>query len=180
MRLFFAFPLPGETRSRIWERLEPVASALPGIRWTRPENLHITAHFLGEVPATGLERLRVVLNGFVPGIPPFTAGYEGVSPFPPGRRPSVIVVPVTENRTLLGKLQGELGSVIGGSFPLDRRRFVPHITVGRVKNPTQYSIDVPAGVDIRGEFPVSSIVLFSSDLRPDGPVYTRILEIPLR
>ena len=179
MRLFFAFPIPSEKRNELRGQLDPVVSASSGIRWTNADSFHITAHFLGEVPPAGLERLRAVMRGFVPSVAPVSAEYAGIGRFPPRGRASVIVVPVTKNGEKLGSLQREIGDRISGVFPLDTRRYTPHITVGRARNHETPSLVIPDGVRVSGCFAVSSFVLFSSDLRPGGPVYAPVFEIPL-
>jgi RNA 2',3'-cyclic 3'-phosphodiesterase len=125
-RLFIALPLPDSVRAELAGLLEP----LRGVSWTRPEQLHLTLRFLGEVPAGCVERIEERLAAIR--VEPFIIPVEGVGAFPPKGPPRVIWVGVGAGHPHLFQLRQRLDdAVLAAGIDFDVRFFQPHITLAR-------------------------------------------------
>ena len=84
IRAFVAINLPLEMRSSLWELQRELKSALPGdgVRWTKPEQIHLTLKFLGDITADSLEDLKVAIQHACEGITPFSLRAESLGVFP--------------------------------------------------------------------------------------------------
>lgn len=196
-RLFAALPLPESLRNEFFEAAGAIARLLPASRFRRvpPENLHLTLRFFG--PETGaLDRgrlaalLRERLAAHGPG--QLTLRASGISTFGSPRRARVVWVGLAEVETAgdepgrLLSLQGHVETVARaiGLAP-ERRRFVPHVTLGRFRVPTRLPA---AALAVQPETPDSAwgsafaageVGLFASVLTRDGAVYERLDRFPL-
>src|SRR5947208_13080656 len=84
LRLFIALTLPPAVR----DVLAALAQPLPGVSWTRPDQLHVTLRFLGEVPEARIEPMIARLATIR--VEPFVLPIETVGAFPPNRPPRVV------------------------------------------------------------------------------------------
>lgn len=177
MRAFIAVNLPPAVRTGMWEAAEPLRSGGFPFRWVRPESLHLTVKFLGQV-ATARE--ADIIAGLVEagrGTKVFSAGIGGFGAFPSPRRPRVVwvgleAVPALE--MLHHRVEQQMESL---GFALEGRPFRPHITLGRVRRDTRASH--VAGfeaalerLEYLGETLVASVDLMESELYPDGARYS--------
>ncbi len=177
-RLFIALPLPEPIRAEIETLLSP---RLPDVGWTRPEQLHLTLRFLGDVDSARIEELETALARVR--VEPFVLPVEGVGAFPPDRPPRVLWVGVGRGHPRLHQLRQRIDdTILQAGHPLDVKTFSPHITLGRC--------DPPGGGHVRrwleqhrefaaAPFRVSSFELLSSELRPAGPVHTSLRHFSL-
>jgi 2'-5' RNA ligase len=177
MRLFVAVDLPTSVK----EELVALSCTIPTARWVRPEAMHLTLFFLGETES--VEAVKTALAAV--SAPPFTLTLRGVGHFPPGTRrlPRVLWAGITPDPTLLGLQEAIARALAGVGFPPEERPYHPHLTLARLK------LDRPArAVDdfltrhrdfTAGPVPVEQFTLYSSELRPGGPVYTAQARFPL-
>jgi 2'-5' RNA ligase len=168
--------------------LHNVQRALPAgaVKWVRPENLHLTLHFLGEVPAARLETVREPLGAACAGTPSMTAQVAGLGCFPDPRRARVLWLGVHEPTGRLAALQGRIAAALASFGPAAApARFHPHLTLGRVKDlPPAQRRELAARlqtcrVERVGDWLMDRVALVRSELRPDGPRYTELAAIPL-
>jgi 2'-5' RNA ligase len=152
------------------------------IRWVRRETLHLTLRFLGETPQSTLDRVQHAAQERSGSWHAFALDIRGVGCFPDARRPRVIWAGAYDASGALQAVAGDL-ELLARSFgyPAEERPFSAHLTVGRAKDRLS-----PVGLrrltdwiqrsdsESFGTFPVESIDLLKSDLRPSGPVYTRV------
>lgn len=182
IRAFLAVEPSDAVRQAIGRLLHRLKD-LPGrVSWVRPENVHLTLRFLGDVDRlfvhTYIERIAPDIAEFIP----FTARIRGLGAFPNPRRPSVIWVGLETDGDALHRLQ-QVAENAARSLGLEpeMRRFVPHLTLGRIRRA------VP-GLDLRdvvlkeqgfdgGAFEIGSVALFSSELSPQGARHTRLCEL---
>jgi 2'-5' RNA ligase len=146
-----------------------------GLRWTRPDQRHVTLQFLGRVDATAVDALAESVAAAVRRIPAFGVQVGGAGAFPSAQRASVLWLGIAEGADTLGALAA---AVAGASAPLgvatDDRPYRPHVTLAR----TSGARDVRAVVERLGTGPaaprltVTDVILFDSDTRPDGAVHT--------
>ena len=183
-RVFFAIDLPlsaKETLGAYISKLRKKSRSQP-IRWTRPENLHITLQFLAEVKT---EDIPILIQNVKKKITnthrhaPFKLGVPHVFPNP--FRPRVIVLEVTPQEDL-----AELSTLIGhgiqsAEYDIEDRPFRAHLTLGRIKQPQGVDLNflTEAGEPVLETIAVQEVVLFRSDPLPEGSHYSPLERIPL-
>jgi 2'-5' RNA ligase len=145
------------------------------------ENLHLTLIFLGEVNEDFLTKAKAQLTGAAKVIKPFDASLNGLGAFPSPRSPRVVWIGMDKGKDetidLQSKVEKQLGTI--GYKPEDRK-FHPHLTIGRVKGVIKDAAKIFETNYSSRNFPVNSIVLFKSTLRPEGPVYEKLQEFHFR
>src|SRR5690348_13546190 len=93
MRAFVAIPLPASLKGRvaaIQQRLDSRLGDHTLVRWTGPEQLHLTLRFYGDVPEAEIDELRAALRQATAGVRRFELSLTGLGGFPSLRRPSVL------------------------------------------------------------------------------------------
>jgi 2'-5' RNA ligase len=182
MRTFVAIDLPEEVKDQISLLLQELESYDGNIKWVKRQGMHITLKFLGEISSLQAEKVISSLEKISTRHAPFTMRIRGTGSFPQGgKTPRVLWIGLQKNEKILSlqkDLEMEL-SMIG--FPVERRSFHPHLTLGRVKDPTK--ITQPLSVLERerdtsfGEWEVASLTFFRSVLKPTGAEYNVIKEV---
>jgi len=175
MRLFIAINLSEEIKDSLCETISDLRAAARRGRYTHRENLHLTLVFIGETDLIDdiLDVMEeVCMEVFTE---PITLTLSGAGAFR-GRGGDLHWVGL-ENTPELKRLAGALGDGLReAGFGIEKRRFVPHITIGReiVIDPGSDS-----GVNVRmAEMQADRISLMRSD-RPGGTlVYTEIASVP--
>ncbi|KAA0254661.1 MAG: RNA 2',3'-cyclic phosphodiesterase [Acidobacteria bacterium] len=155
-----------------------------GVKWVRPDQLHFTLKFLGEVPADRVPAARRALGAAVSGLWAFDLFLSGLGAFPPGGPPRVVWAGCGEGREALEALAARVDAEMAAEgFPAESRPFAAHLTLGRVKDPR-----AARGLRERlaardagafGRVRVAEVVLFRSRLSPAGPSYEPIGSFPL-
>lgn len=191
IRSFIAIELSDEARSALAEvqnRLKNIAPAQT-VRWIAPESLHLTLHFLGDVPANSVEKISGLLTEAASVCPPLTLTLNGMGCFPNTRRPRIVWIGVTGQIERLIKLYQDLGNrlkVIG--FTPEARPYSPHLTIGRVRDNLPPPQLAQLGQVLEREqarvgklslLPATEISLMQSELKPTGPVYTPLARVKL-
>lgn len=174
MRLFVAIPLPAELRESLG-LLQDVSAG--GLNWQDPGQMHLTLRFIGEVDEPVAGEIAGALRTVE--FPPFELTFRGTGAFPDEGHPSVIWAGVRPEEPLM-RLQEEVEEVCRdvGLDP-ERRGYVPHVTIGRVKGDPEG----PAGEAARAwlrrhrdweaqKCPVRAFVLFESTLTRNGAVHS--------
>jgi len=161
MRLFFGVFPPRQVQ----EALAAARSSLRG-NWkpVRPEQLHVTLGFLGEVPRQRLDEVLAAGEAAAWGVAPFTALVRGTGFFPNEGRPRVWFARADGDgfAPLALELREQLPDLLA-----DERAFKAHITLARRKGPAPR----PGPLVFDLEFPVSGFALVQSTLTPRGPKY---------
>ena len=176
-RTFIAVELAKAIREKIVDLQDDLARTGVEVKWTEPENLHVTLNFLGEVPDTELHAICRLVSDGVAGTGPFALGVRAVGCFPHVRRPRVVWVGVGAGTQELVRIHAELeGPLFDLGYRTEDRKYTPHITLGRVKSagPTDKlttAIQKNAGW-LGGEQVVHELQIMGSELTPNGPRYT--------
>jgi 2'-5' RNA ligase len=168
-RLFIGLELPESIRAEL-VRLNP---RVKGLRWLPAEQLHLTMSFLGEVDATGEERLREALA--VVKVPAFFLPVMGIGTFG-GERPTVVWAGVGKGHPHLFALHKHIqDAVLHAGLEADLKPFHPHITLGRARGVSGAALKPFLRQHSETEFDlwkVNGFALFSSRLTPDGSIYS--------
>jgi 2'-5' RNA ligase len=178
VRTFIAVDIGKAIRDRAVALQETLARAGTEVKWVEPENLHVTLLFLGEVDLRDVtpvcQRVAECCQQFAP----FSLSVETAGCFPNPRRPRVLWVGIGSGTQELCALHDalEVPLLELGCYRREERRYTPHITIGRVKSdrPTDKLAAALAkqGGWRGGEIAVQAIQVMSSELKPQGPVYT--------
>ena len=155
------------------------------VSWTRPEGMHLTLKFLGEVEEKRVPKIEAALDSAVRGRSAISLNVSGIGTFPDMRRPRVIWIALKEHGNNLIRLQRgveEKFNEIG--FPQEDRDFTPHITLGRIRSQKNVEkllslIEKLRDVELDG-FDASCVYLMQSQLRPTGAVYTERYSVELQ
>ena len=188
-RMFVAVDLPGDVKialSGLQSQMLPDEART--VRWIRPEGIHLTLCFLGDVDVDLIPAISEQVSDAAGKSGAFTLGLSNVGAFPSLRRPRVFWIGLSGEtdrlRLLRSRVQGALSHV---GFAPERRRFDPHLTIGRIRRDSRPEDCRPAGAafgrvrlpEQAPTIPVNSIILFRSRLKPGGAEYERLFEAPL-
>jgi 2'-5' RNA ligase len=184
IRSFIAIELPGEIRSLLAETQQGLKSIRLKARWVRPENIHLTLKFLGNINPLDIEKIGGAMNSAVREFEPFTLKVGGIGFFPGAKRPRVVWVGLGGDTRTLIDLQRHLEDCLAEvGFPKEKRAFKAHLTLGRLRDAVPPEI---TGKAIRrfsepGErqFAADRIILFKSELKPAGAEYSKLKEAGL-
>jgi 2'-5' RNA ligase len=180
IRSFLAFELPPEIREKIGEvSIELQKLTLP-VRWVKVTNIHLTIIFLGYVDEDKIDDIKEKVNLVVKRFSIFKTRLNDIGVFPNWRKPRVIWIGLGGEIERLSTLREELQTglkVLG--FKPEKRPFAPHLTIGRFKGLLDRDEELKSILDryhdLSGDLQyLNELVLFKSDLKPDGPVYTKM------
>jgi 2'-5' RNA ligase len=183
LRLFIAIPIPEPVRDeiiRVQQELQPLVP--PNVvRWTRPDQFHLTLRFLGDVPADGVEDLKQSVNAVCRIVRPLFLRAEGVGFFPNPRSPRVIWVGINDGEECLVDLQKQIETAVGPFSPEPgEKNFTGHVTLGRLKNPRPADTrELAARAQLLekrlfGEWTAHEIEIIRSELSPAGARHTSL------
>jgi len=172
---------------------EAMASCIPslkcwlgpvGVRWVAPGNLHLTLRFLGNIDSASIPVLIHCVAAEVSEVAAFQGSLASPALFPSRRRPRVIAVGLKPRASFGGLADAVERGVIAAGFPNEPRPFRAHVTLGRLP---QGRVDLPElpAPDFDSkleqvEVMAHEVVLFRSDLRSTGPIYTQIARIHMK
>ena len=179
MRTFIAVDLSEEAKNCVGQLIDRLKSHGWGVRWSKPENVHITLRFLGEVPDKLLPQVFEAAEKAASRCAPFMLRLGGASGFG-GKNPRVLFLEVYGETDSLKNLQRELEEELAGrGFGKEDRPFTPHLTLGRRKSGTLpadwHKLAVPEPL----EWEVAELVVYASKLTREGPLYTPLARYDL-
>jgi 2'-5' RNA ligase len=179
LRTFIALDLGKTIRDKAVALQDSLARAGSDVKWVEPENLHVTLLFLGEVDDRDVPAVCRTVADCCREHEPFTMSVENVGCFGNPRRPRTIWVGVGEGTAAVVALHTALeGALLElGCYRREDRQFTPHITLGRVKHDAEGSLDALAALLAKkaewqaGEVAVREVLVMSSELTSQGPIY---------
>jgi RNA 2',3'-cyclic 3'-phosphodiesterase len=176
IRAFLALEFDEPMRVRLAEALARLKPEIARVRWLSPETIHLTLRFLGPSSSPALERLSARVEPAARACGPCEAPVRGVGFFPSHGPPNVIWIGIDLPPPVIAlQAQCERAAVEAGFAP-EGRPFRPHVTLGRwrerVRRPAAPAVDL-------GVTRLGPVVLFKSDLRPQGAVHTPLRAFPL-
>ncbi len=181
MRLFVALEIPSAVRENLAALLKSLRAVSPQTRWGRPQNLHVTLKFIGEVPETKLAAIRGALADVRSG-QPVTLDFRGLGFFPNERHPRVFWAGIEASpnlKTLAADIDGATEKL---GIPREQRPFSPHLTLARFERPQlpeklRAAIQENARRDF-GSVRTSQFHLIESKLKSSGAEYTTVESFP--
>jgi RNA 2',3'-cyclic 3'-phosphodiesterase len=204
MRCFIALPLPDGARAALALAAERLEASWPELKWTRPEGYHITLAFLGEIDGKSVECAKAAIDAAA-AARPVDLVFEGLGGFPP-HGPWRVVVAMAEDDGASAVVHRLVNEALArhertaGVGPLnpewpDGKPFRPHVTLARVGGPGAGGRQGPGGPHgpreleallgeaerkaLSGSWTLDRCVLYKSELRPSGAVYTELKTVRL-
>jgi RNA 2',3'-cyclic 3'-phosphodiesterase len=164
--------------STLTAKLEAVKKP-PKVVWVRPQALHVTIKFLGELDPHDVDRIQDLLAPPI-SMEPFQLEWRGTGTFPSNRHPRALWLGVVNGAAPLARLEAEVSRRLAAekAVEIEDRAFLPHLTIGRVKMPGE-GIDWPKllqAVEVkRVSSTVDRVTLYRSVLSQHGPNYTGLV-----
>lgn len=147
-----------------------------GLKWVRPGQIHLTLKFLGHTPRESIPDIRVAVEDVVKATAGFDSELVGTGCFPTPERPRVLWLGIEKNKARISALVSGLNAALAPlGYPADDLEYRPHVTVGRIKYPPKYTPDITRFLHSEYSpipFLVARVHFMSSELFPDGPVYS--------
>ncbi len=176
LRTFISVTLPKKISSLSEMLQTTVISKKDNIKWVNPGSIHLTLKFLGHTPFEAADEINEVLDKMVVNHAGMELNINKTGCFPKIERPRVLwlgveghVIQLQDFVTDLNKKLEKLG------FPLDENEYIPHITLARIKYPPKDTPDISNFINTSYEpikFNINRIRFMSSELFPNGPIYS--------
>lgn len=186
IRTFIAVEVDDFVRQRALDLMDILRTAQADVKWVEPENLHITIKFLGEVLSRDIYHICQAVKQAVASIEPFPLVLGGAGAFPDVVRPRTIWLGFTAGAEELVRLQQSVErALLPLGFPREGRPFKAHLTLGRVRRANPGLARLAQLLREQAEFKgaetfVEQVVVFSSQLTPQGPIYEPLATLPLQ
>jgi 2'-5' RNA ligase len=184
MRTFIAVEIGQALCARLEVELRRLVRLAPDARWVRPDSLHLTLAFLGEMSDAAVPAVGTALAKVASRHRPLSLRARGSGIFGPLDCPKVLWVGLGGDLGALGALQRAVAAEL---LPLgltpDHEVFEPHVTLARARNPRGDAslgrcADALRAADF-GELAVREVALFASQTDREGMRYTALVHHPL-
>lgn len=176
MRIFIAINLPAEAKQELVSYQKRWKS-LP-VRWTPPENLHVTLVFIGWVTQKQVKRIVKVGQKLVQKHNPFSIKLHTICLGPPNKPPRMIWVEGERNKEVVQLKRGLEAALVKvdntGLNKKESRTYHPHITLGRINKKQWRKLKQQPQINekISIKVPVNSIEVMESELKRTGAEYS--------
>ncbi|MBM3298934.1 MAG: RNA 2',3'-cyclic phosphodiesterase [Deltaproteobacteria bacterium] len=176
IRSFIAIEVPQEAKAFLEKVSTELKRTRADVKWVRPEGIHLTLKFLGQVRMDLIAVLERELAPVFAEFTPFEIQIAGLGAFPGLGRPRVVWAGLTEPFGALPLMAGRLDEKLERfGFSREKRPFSPHLTLGRVRSNSGLAAMVETvrqQMDIQGpKFTADHAILFQSILKPSGAEY---------
>ena len=176
-RTFIAVDVSPEVRARAVKLERDLQQSRVKASWTSGESMHLTLKFLGDTPDGRLPDVcRAVQRAAAP-LAPIQLAFKQAGAFPRMQRPRTVWIGLETGREPLERLQIAIEDALyDEGFPRERRRFVPHLTIARVRAGGPALAALSARLERHADFDAGStladeVVVYASFLDGGGPTY---------
>jgi RNA 2',3'-cyclic 3'-phosphodiesterase len=186
LRTFVAIETSDAVRQRVAELIAVLSGTGAKVSWVHPDNLHLTLKFLDEVPLRLIPEVSDAVRNGAAAVQSFELEIQVAGAFPRASRPRTVWLGMGEGNESLALLHATVEKALEPiGFPKDGRRFAAHLTLGRVRGQIpgldEFGTLIRQHANFRaGRFPVRELVVFSSQLTPQGPIYEALSRATLR
>ena len=176
LRTFIAITLNSEIQQFLSRTQDHLKKLGCDIKWVKPENIHFTLKFLGDVKLKKIDEVKQTLENLAKNMQPVDIELTQLGAFPNVQRPRILWAGIKDEEkriTQFAKLLEDHFGKIG--FKKEKKPFSPHLTIGRIRSPknlnllsemiSKYSLPV----DLKQT--AQNITLYKSTLTPAGPIY---------
>jgi len=184
MRAFIAIDLREEIIKCI-EQIQNDLKTVPcNIKWTAPQNLHITLKFLGDIDEKKTSQIKEAVKNIAQKTAVIKTRPTTLGTFPPGKRARIIWLGLSDDQMRISQLADELETALEHfGFEKENRPFKSHVTIGRVRslkniNQVLEKINIQK-IDPSLQQQINNVTFYKSTLTSTGPIYTPIEEFNL-
>lgn len=176
LRLFVAIPIPDDVR----QRLLAISSGVRGAKWVRPEGMHITLFFAGDMGHDQANDLDAELETVT--MPPFELSCRGLGYFERGARINAVWAGIEHSDALVYLHDRVESAAVKAGFERESRKFTPHITMARLNNGR--ADDIGPWIETHDHlstppFTVDRFTLYRSHLSRDRAMYEPMVDYNL-
>lgn len=180
MRLFLAVFPPPDVQQVAYRAADPLRIGHDAVAWVKKENLHYTMRFLGDHDAAGLARAQAALHEAAKSRARFGATLGGFGAFPNAKRARVLWIGMIQGAEPMRLLASAIeGALVKHGFESADENFEPHLTVGRVRAPGDWTARLLDAPTVEARFQVDRVQLVSSTLGGGGSTYDVLEEASL-
>ena len=185
LRTFIAIELAAPLQESLKDIQDELMNSGADVKWVKPDNIHLTLKFLGDVSAERIDSLIGIIDEVVSNEKSFTFRMTHIGAFPKPEHPKIIWAGITlgkENiERIVSGLEERLQSI---GFEKKARDFFAHVTLGRVRScanrlalsESLQNFSFPQGLTQKAK----QTILFKSTLTPDGPIYKALMRFDLK
>ena len=176
-RTFIAIDAVDEVHVRALQAIDRLRSAEDNVKWVAPDNLHWTLQFLGNISDQQMAEVCRVVGKIAARQAPFHLTAKGVGAFPKLERPRTLWLGAEEGTEALCQLQADVEEELAEiGFRVENRRYVPHLTLGRVGRGSHGNAILAERLTKLSEYnggvmAVDEVTVYESVLEREGPVY---------
>jgi 2'-5' RNA ligase len=184
LRTFIAVEMSSEVRTRARQLVDKLQETGAKVTWVKPEAMHLTLKFLGDVDLLEIPAVCEAVSGVVAELPPFEIEIRGAGAFPSASRPRTIWLGVGHGNEELVEVHDAIERALSRlGFRQENRRFRPHLTLGRVRGDGGLSelgrLVTQHAEYVGGVASVDDVIVFSSELDAEGPIHEPLAVAPL-
>ncbi len=177
MRTFIAIEIPESIKNKLYNSFNKEKKENKGVKWVEKKNLHITLKFIGEIEEGKIPLISKILDDVQDKFKTFKVYLSESGAFPDFRFPRVLWVgihPEEKIKEIFDFMEKKLEKI---GVLREKRNFHPHITIARVKKKGKINFKKK---NFNEDFEIKRVILFKSELNPDGPIYTPLKEVELK
>jgi len=183
-RTFIAIEIGSPAREIMLRLIKQLAVELSGVRWTQPDQLHLTLKFIGDIDNRTLPEICNHMRAACAGVDAFSASLRGLGAFPKNKPPRVVWVGFKDGVEPLELINQRLEtSLAAAGVPREGRAYAPHLTLGRInRGADQHQIASRITRDTETDFAnfdVSDVHLIASIRERNRMIYETIDSVPL-
>jgi 2'-5' RNA ligase len=185
IRSFLAFELPPEIKNMVARVSEELRQSTLSARWVKVDNIHLTVVFMGNIETEDIPAIAQGVKEVCEAFGPFDLSLKGVGCFPNRRNPRVLWLGLDGDLEPMSDFRDALqGHLTGFGIKEERRKFKPHLTLGRFRKPKKMDSKEDQLLSKYEDLSSSvcslkELILFKSELKPTGAVYTKVEAWPL-
>lgn len=182
MRAFIAVEIEEDIRRSLASVREQGRVIGKAVRWVKTEQMHVTLKFFKEIPYSEVTDVTSAMQIASEGIGSFELEVRGLGFFPDPKRPRVYWAGIQDVEGTLKRFYERLEDALADfGYPRETRPLKPHLTLARFRGRADRLPSPDEGKDeYFGSQTVEEIVLFKSELRPQGPLYTPLSSVRLK
>jgi 2'-5' RNA ligase len=184
IRAFVAANLDADLKAALAIVQDRLKASRADVGWVRPENLHLTLKFLGQVEESRISAIGEAIAAAAAECGPVRLIFQGLGAFPRPREARVVWIGLSHGAEALAELQARIEAGLDSlGFAREARSFTAHLTLGRVRGPAHREqlarALTGAPAEALGEMVLDRIELMKSDLSVGGARYSILQSFPL-
>jgi RNA 2',3'-cyclic 3'-phosphodiesterase len=187
IRAFISIHLDPDLLGQLRQFQKTLDQTLPPktVRWTSPDQLHLTLKFLGNIPTQELAEIQNALDQIGKAFAPMTLRAEGFGAFPNLRSPRVIWIGLQGDLAPLEQLNTRIEQAMQPwAEKQENRPFHPHLTLGRIReDASRHARAIAKALEQTvpppfGQWRAQQFHLMRSQLSPHGAIHTVLAKFP--